>query len=55
MLAAWRRIRPLVLTGLLLLNLANAIANGGRRNWIVVAIVAIVLALSLWRQRSREW
>ena len=43
---------PLALTGLLLLNLMSAIVDGGRWTWLVVALLALALALNLWR-RSR--
>ena len=54
MLAAWQRALPFVLTGLLLFNLADAIINGGRGNWIRVAVVALVLALTVWHRRRAE-
>ena len=47
---AWRRVAPFLLAGMFLLNVANAIANGGRGNWLTVAMLAIILALSLWWQ-----
>ena len=53
MLAAWRRVAPFVLAGLLLFNLADAIINGGRENWIVVAVLALGLALVVWQGRRR--
>jgi len=54
MLAAWRRALPFVLTGLLLFNLGDAIVNGGRANWIRVAVMALVLASTIWWQRRTE-
>jgi hypothetical protein len=54
MLATWRRIAPFVLTGLLLFNLAEAIAIGGRGNWIMVALLALLLAYTVWRRRRPE-
>ena len=54
MCAGWRRALPFILTGLLLFNLADAIINGGQRNWILVAVVALVLALTVWSQRRTE-
>jgi hypothetical protein len=54
MLAAWRRIAPYILAGLLLFNLAEAIAIGGRGNWIMVAFLALLLALTIWRRRRPE-
>ncbi len=53
MLAAWRRVAPFILTGVLLFNLLDATLNGGRRSWLVVGIVALSLAFSLsWRDRA---
>jgi hydrogenase-4 membrane subunit HyfE len=46
------RVLPFIMTGLLLLNLVTAIADGGRANWLAVAFVALLLALMLFR-RSR--
>ena len=46
---AWRRVAPFILAGLLLTNLAIAIADGGRENWLMVALVAAILALLLVR------
>ncbi len=55
MLAAWQRALPFVLAGLLLFNLADAIINGGRGNWIRVAVIALFLALTVWwRRRAGE-
>ena len=54
MLAAWRRIAPFVLAGLLLFNLAEAILDGGRGNWIRVAVIALFLAWTVWLRRRRE-
>ena len=54
MLAAWRRALPFVLAGLLLFNLADAIVNGGRANWIMVAVMALVLVLTIWWRRRME-
>ncbi len=47
----WRRVAPLVLAGVLLLNIAAVIAAGSRWNWLAVAFVVLVLALNLRRQR----
>jgi hypothetical protein len=44
------RMLPFIIAGLLLLNLLTAIADGSRGNWLAVAIVAILLALMLWRR-----
>ncbi len=54
MLAGWRRILPLILAGVLLFNIADAIVNGGRANWVRVAVLALVLALTLWWQQRAE-
>ena len=51
MLEQYRRAVPFILAGLLLFNLVDAIINGGRANWIVVAVMALVLALTLWLRR----
>ena len=48
----WRRIAPFVLAGLLVLNLVQAIRDGGREDWIVAALIALGLAFVLW-QRGR--
>ncbi len=53
-LSAWRRVLPFILTGVLLFNLADAIINGGQGNWIRVAIMALVLAFTIWWQRRTE-
>ena len=53
MLAAWRRVAPFVLGGLLLLNLAEAITGGRREDWIMVAVLALGLALMVWLRRRR--
>ena len=49
----WRRVAPFILAGLLLLNLAIAIAEGGRWQWLVVALLALTLALDLARHARR--
>ncbi len=48
MLAAWQRVAPFVLTGVLLFNLLDAVVNGGRWSWLLVGLTALTLALSLW-------
>ncbi len=48
MWAAWRRAVPFLLAGVLLLNLTSAIMNGGRARWLMVALLALMLALELW-------
>ena len=52
------RTRPtwvyVLLVGFLVLNLLQAIAYGGRWNWIVVALLAAALAWTLWRRRRRD-
>ena len=47
---AWRRIMPAFLTGVLLASLIDAITHGGRVSWLIVALLASVLALSRWRR-----
>lgn len=42
------RWAPFILTGALLLNLVNALLGGGRANWLLVTVVALMLALTLW-------
>ena len=54
MLPAWRRVVPFLLAGILLFNLGDAIINGGRGNWITVAILALLLALLVWQRRRTE-
>lgn len=46
----WRldRAALLILTGMLLFNIAVAVAAGSRWNWLAVAFVALMLALNLW-------
>ncbi len=53
-LAGWRRILPLILAGVLLFNIADAIVNGGQGRWIRVAVMALVLAFTIWWQRRTE-
>ncbi len=48
---AWRRALPFVLTGLLLFTIVDATVNGGQGRWIRVAVIALVLALTLWWRR----
>ena len=44
-----------ILTGMLLFNLAVAVAAGSRWSWLAVAFVALVLALNLWwRDRAAK-
>ncbi len=54
MLAAWRRMAPFVLGGLLLLNLAEAITGGRREDWIMVGVLALVLAMIVWQRRRTD-
>ena len=42
------RVLSFVLAGVLLLNLVDAMRHGGRTTWLVVAVMALVLALHLW-------
>ena len=48
MLRQIARAAPFLLTGALLLNLLNAVLDGGRGNWLMVGLVALALALTLW-------
>ncbi len=50
----WRRIAPIVLAGLLLLNLVQVITTGARGGWIVVALLALALASAIWQRRRRD-
>ena len=43
-----RRVLLFVLAGVLLFNLIDAIYHGGRANWLLVAVIALVLAFHLW-------
>ena len=43
-----RRVLLFVLAGVLLFNLIDAIRHGGRANWLLVAVIALVLAFHLW-------
>ena len=52
MLVAWRHLVPLLLAGFLLLTLTEAIVNGGQGQWLMVAILALLLAANL-RRRPR--
>ncbi|MGD9510983.1 MAG: hypothetical protein AB7X49_20800 [Geminicoccaceae bacterium] len=54
MLAAWQRMVPFLLAVLLVFNLLEAITGGGRENWITVAIIALLLAIVLWRRRRAD-
>ena len=49
MLAHLHRTWPVILAGLLLLNLVTAVADGTRAHWLMVAFLAVLLALLLWR------
>ena len=53
MLTPWQRLVPFILAGLLVFNLIEAITGGGRGNWITAAIIALLLAFTLWRRRRR--
>lgn len=46
----YRRLQPFILSGLLVYNLVDALVDPTRGNWLSVAIVALVLALVLWRR-----
>ena len=54
MLATWQRLVPFLLAGLLVFNLIEAVTIGGRGNWITAAIIALLLAYTLWRRRRAE-
>jgi hydrogenase-4 membrane subunit HyfE len=41
---------PFILAGLLLAGVVTAMTDGGRANWLVVAFVALLLALLLFRR-----
>jgi uncharacterized membrane protein SirB2 len=41
---------PFVMAGLLLFSIATAVMAGGRANWLTVALVALLLALMLFRR-----
>ena len=43
-----RRVLLFVLAGVLLFNLIDAIRHGGRATWLLVAVMALVLAFNLW-------
>ena len=51
---AWQRIAPFILTGILLFNLAAAIVEGGQARWLMVALLALLLAFAIWRRRRAE-
>jgi hypothetical protein len=42
------RWMPFILAGFLLLSLMTAIVDGGRGNWLIVALVALAVAANLW-------
>jgi uncharacterized membrane protein YhhN len=47
------RLLPFFLAGLLLLNLLTATLDGGRANWLLVAVLALLLAgMVFWRTRA---
>lgn len=50
MLGQIARILPFIMLSLLLLNLLTAIADGSRANWLSVAVIAVLLAVMLWRR-----
>jgi hypothetical protein len=54
MLTTWQRVVPFILAGLLVFNLIEAITIGGRGNWITAAIIALLLAYTLWRRRRAK-
>ncbi len=50
-IASWT---PFVMAGLLLFSIATAIMAGGRANWLTVAVVALLLALMLFRRARAD-
>jgi hypothetical protein len=54
MTRTWRRFAPLILTSLLIVTLITAFIAGGQGRWLVVAILALALALTLWPQRPTQ-
>ena len=54
MWATWRRIVPFIMAAVLLVNLVTAITEGGQGNWLRVAFVAAVLALTIWLRRRAD-
>jgi hypothetical protein len=54
MFATWQRMVPFILAVLLVFNLIEAITGGGRENWITAAIIALLLAVTLWRRRRAD-
>ena len=50
----WRRLVPLILASLLIFHLITALIAGGQGRWLVVTILALALALTLWPQRPTE-
>ena len=47
----WRRAVPGLLAGFLILYLFDAITTGSRGAWLSVAVVALALAVVLYRRR----
>ena len=54
MLQQYRRILPVLLAGLLVFNLVEAVLDSTRGNWIRVGVMALVLAFTLWRRPRTE-
>ena len=52
MLTAWRRLMLVMLASFLLFHLARAIVDGGQARWLMVAVLALLLAANL-RRRPR--
>lgn len=42
------RWAPIALVALLLLSLMIAVVEGGRGNWLAVAVIALAIAANLW-------
>jgi hypothetical protein len=49
----WQRVVPFVLAGLLVFNLIEAITIGDRGDWITAALIALLLAYTIWRRGRR--
>jgi hypothetical protein len=54
MLTAWQRLVPFLLAGLLVFNLIEALTIGDRGDWITAALIALLLAYTVWRRGRRS-
>ena len=54
MRAAWRWVAPVLAAGLLVINLQTALNGGGLWSWLVVVLLALALAITLWPRRPTE-